>query len=285
MWCPSATLAVWANAWLAGQAAPDDVLDALSCWAPRQSVTAYDAVAAGHTGLPWPDVHDAGVVSLLQTLRTAAGHRSAAAPSITVILPVPGDVRGLPPGTQFERDALAAGEAVIVSHPGDPTVAVGLVPEFEYDDSDDESAVPDLCALSWTVYSLPGAPIIDHVELGEAEYELRLAVRSAADTLSTVGLGSAGADVDDPRGMVEQLLETTRHHHVPEPAPVRALRVLENAAHVDAIITVSAGLSRIGTQSLSQAQIASTALRPLASVVRSARMAALSAILHAAWQR
>ena len=73
MWCPSATLSVWANAWLAGKAAPDDVLDALSCWAPTHSVTAYDAVAAGHTGLPWPDIHDAGAVSLLQTLRTAAG--------------------------------------------------------------------------------------------------------------------------------------------------------------------------------------------------------------------
>ena len=121
-------------------------------------------------------------------------------------------------------------------------------------------------------------------QLGEAEYALRLAVRSAADALTTIGLGSAGVDVDDPRGMVEQVLESTRHHQVPEPAPSRALRVLENAAHVDAIITVSAGLSRIGTQSLSEAQIATDALRPLAAVVRSARMAALTAILHAAWQ-
>ncbi|WIM88694.1 hypothetical protein PT015_04155 [Candidatus Mycobacterium wuenschmannii] len=284
MWCPSATLSVWANAWLAGRAAPDDVLDALSCWAPAQSVTAYDSVAAGHTGLPWPDIHDAGVVSLLQTLRTAAGRSSTGTPSVAVVLPIPGDSRGLPPGTQFERDAMTAGEAVIVVHPDDPAKAVGLVPEFEYDESDDESVIPELAALSWTVYSLPGAPMLDHVELGEAEYDLRLAVRSAADALTTIGLGSAGVDVDDPRGMVEQLLESTRHHQIPEHAPSRAMRVLENAAHVDAIITVSAGLSRIGTQSLSEAQIATDALRPLAAVVRSARMAALSAILHSAWQ-
>jgi hypothetical protein len=285
MWCPSATLSVWANAWLAGQAAPDDVLDALSCWAPTQFVTAYDAVAAGHTGLPWPDIHDAGVVSLLQTLRTAAGRSSTGTPSITVVLPIPGDVRGLPPGSQFGRDAIAAGEAVIVTHPDDPGKAVGLVPEFEYDESDDELVIPGLAALSWTVYSLPGAPEIDRIELGEAEYDLRLAVRSAADTLTTIGLGSTGVDVEDPRGMVEQLLEATRHHQVPHSAPSRALRVLENAAHVDAIIAVSAGLSRIGTRSLSEAQIATDALRPLAAVVRSARMAALSAILQAAWQR
>ncbi len=284
MWCPSATLSIWANAWLAGKAAPDDVLDALSCWAPAQSVTAYDAVAAGHTGLPWPDLQDAGAVSLLQTLRTAAGRSATGPPSITVVLPVPGDVRGLSAGTQFERDALAAGEAVIVSSPEEPGVAVGLVPEFGYDDCDDERAVAELCALSWTVYSLPGAPAIDHSELGEAEYALRLAVRSAADALTTIGLGSAGVDIDDPRGLIEQLLESARQHQVPEHAPSRALRVLENAAHVDAIITVSAGLTRIGTQSLSEAQIATDALRPLAAVVRSARMAALSAILQAAWR-
>jgi hypothetical protein len=247
-------------------------------------VTAYDSVAAGHTGLPWPDVHDAGAVSLLQTVRTAAGRAMTGIPSIKVVLPVPGDVRGLAPGTQFERDALAAGEAVIVTHPDDPDVAVGLVPEFRYEEADDELLIPELCALSWTVYSLRSAPAFDRTELGEAEYGLRLAVRSAADALTTIGLGSAGVDVDDPRGLVEQLLESTRHHQVPEPAPSRALRVLENAAHVDAIITVSAGLSRIGTQSLSEAQIATDALRPLAAVVRSARMAALNAILQAAWQ-
>jgi hypothetical protein len=284
MWCPSATLSVWANAWLAGQAAPDDVLDALSCWAPAQSVTAYDAVAAGHTGLPWPDIHDAGVVSLLQTLRTAAGRPPTGTSSISVLLPIPGDSRGLTPGTQFERDAMAAGEALIVTHPEDRGKAVGLVPEFEYEESDDELVIPELAALSWTVYSLPSGPVLEQIELGEAEYELRLAVRSAADALTTIGFGSAGVDVDDPRGMVEQLLESGRHHQVPEAAPSRALRVLENAAHVDAIITVSAGLTRIGTQSLSEAQIATDALRPLAGVVRSARMAALNAILHAAWQ-
>jgi hypothetical protein len=283
MWCPSATLSVWANAWLAGKAAPDDFLDALSCWTPRQSVAAYDAIAAGHTGLPWPHVDDAGAMSLLQTLRTAAGRVATTAPAIHTVLPVPGDVRGLPAGTQFERDALTAGEALIVTDPDDPTKAVGLVPEFECDSSDDPS-IPESCALSWTVYALPGAPVPEHHELGEAEYALRSAVRSAADALTTVGLGSTGPDVEDPRGLVEQLLESTRHHRVPEHAPPRAVRVLENAAHVDAIMTVSTGLSPIGTQSSLEAHIASEALRPLAPVVRSARMAAVTAILRSAWR-
>ena len=302
MWCPSVSLSLWANAWLAGKAAPDDVLDALSLWAPMQSVTAYDAVAAGHTGLPWPDVHDAGTVSLLQTLRAAVGRPATPAPggpyrsrgTINVVLPAPGDVRGLAAGTQFERDALAAGEAVIISNPDDPGTAVGLVPEFSYSDLEEGGAAtdvdpdpPELCALSWMVYSLPGAPVFEHHELGDAEYTLRSAVRSAADALGTIGLGSATSDIVDPRGLVEQLLESSRQHRIPDHAPSRAVRVLENAAHVDAIIAVSAGLSRLpgpaGPQSSSEALIANNALRPLTAVVRSARMAAVSAILNSAW--
>ncbi len=287
MWCPSVSLAVWANAWLAGQAAPDDVLDALSQWAPRHSVTAYDAVAATSTGLPWPDLNDTGAVSLLQTLRTAAGPRPLCEPALSIALPVPGDVRGLPAGTTFARDAVATGEAVIVtSERGTP---IGLVPDFEYDDSDDDYAepvfeqLPDLCALSWTVYSLPTAPLPVHLDLGEAELTLRSAVRSAADALGRLRAGGTGLEVDDPRGLIEQLMDSARVHRAPDHAPARAMRVLENAAHVDAIITASAGLMPIATQSSSEAQIAGDALRPLSSVVRSARLAAVSAILHSAW--
>ena len=85
-------------------------------------------------------------------------------------------------------------------------------------------------------------------------------------------------------GLVEQVLESARRHRAPDHAPSRALRVLENAAHVDAIITVSSGLMPIGLQTSSEVQIANDALRPLARVVRSARMAALSAILYSAWR-
>lgn len=286
MWCPSATLAVWANSWLAGTAAPDDVLDSLSVWAPRHSVTAYDSAAAGRTGLPWPDLNGTGAVSLLQTLRTAAGP-APSGPSLSVALPVPGDVRGLPAGTQFQRDAIAVGEALIVTDPHVPSTAVGLVPDFEFDDDSDDSGFDtEVSALSWTVYSAPATPLAAHIDLGEAEYELRSAVRAAAEALGTLRTGmGGGADVDDPRGLVEQVLESGRGHRLPDHTPNRAVRVLENAAHVSAIITVSSGLMPIGLQSSSEVQIANDALRPLVGVVRAARIAALTAILHSAWRR
>ncbi|MGW0158698.1 hypothetical protein ACWDUN_05180 [Mycobacterium sp. NPDC003323] len=282
MWCPSASLTVWVNAWLAGVAAPDDVLDALSQWAPKHSVTAYDSVAAGSTGLPWPDLNHSGTMSLLQTMRTAAGPATGA-PALTLVMPVPGDVRGLPPDTQFQRDAITMGEAIIVGT--DPSRSVGMVPEYIYQDIDDPDYEPDPVSLAWTVYSVPGPGFVDHTDLGEAEYTLRSAVRAAADALGALSAGIGAADIDDPRGMVEQLLEATRLHRLPDHAPERAARVLENAAHVDAIITASSGLMPIGLQSSSEVRIASDTLRPLASVVRTARLAAISAILHSAWKR
>lgn len=282
MWCPSASLTVWVNAWLAGAAAPDDVLDALSQWAPKHSVTAYDSVAAGSTGLPWPDLDHSGTMSLLQTMRTAAGAPSGA-PALALILPVPGDVRGLPPDTQFQRDAVAMGEAIIVGQ--DPARSVGMVPEYSYEDVDDPDYEPDPVSLDWTVYSASQPAVIEHADLGEAEYTLRSAVRSAADALGALSASISAADIDDPRGMVEQLLEATRMHRLPDHAPERAVRVLENAAHVDAIITASSGLMPIGLQTSSEIAIASDTLRPLASVVRTARLAAISAILYSAWRR
>lgn len=282
MWCPSASLTVWVNAWLAGVAAPDDVLDALSQWAPKHSVTAYDSVAAGNTGLPWPDLNHSGTMSLLQTMRTAAGPATGS-PAVALILPVPGDVRGLPPDTQFQRDAITMGEAIIVGT--QPGRSVGLVPEYAYEDIDDPDYEPDPVSLAWTVYSVLAPVILEHHDLGEAEYTLRSAVRSAADALSALSAGIGVADIDDPRGMVEQLLEATRLHRLPDHTPERALRVLENAAHIDAIITASSGLIPIGLQTSSEVQIASDTLRPLATVVRTARLAAISAILYSAWRR
>lgn len=280
MFCPSVSLSVWSNAWLAGHAAPDDVLDALSAWAPCHSVIAYDAVAAGHTGLPWPDIDAAGAMSLLQTVRTVAGRRGddswPARPAVLPALPVPGDVRGLAVGTQFQTDALDAGEAVLVGGCG---AAVGLVPTFEWEDcADEQDAQPPV--LSWSVYSLPDVPAIDHPDLGDAEYALRTAVRSAAEALDGLRLCPGG---EDPRAMVEEAMAATSHHRIPDHAPSRAVRVLSTAAHVDAIITVSTGMAPIGTQSASEVRIADSAMRPLTAVVRSARLAAVTAILHSAW--
>jgi hypothetical protein len=283
MWCPSVSLSVWSNAWLAGKAAPDDVLDALLAWAPTHSVVAYDAMAAGRTGLPWPDVDIAGPMSLLQTVRAATGAGAcdrSPEPAIDVLLPVPGDVRGLPPGSQFAADALEAGEAMVVSGPGGESI--GMVPDFPAtDDEFGEQEGLGPAVLTWSVYALPGRPAAEVLDLGEAEYSLRSAVRSAAEMLGGLELSAGGCA--DPRALVEEVLRANAHHRLPDHAPPRAARVLATAAHVDAIITVGTEVAPIGTQTASEARIADEAMRPLASVVRAARSAAVTAVLRSAW--
>lgn len=274
MWCPSTSLSVWANAWLAGRAAPDDVLDALSAWAPVQSVAAYDAISIGESGVAWSGGPNGGAAALLQLVRGAGP--SAAGDGIRPVFPVPGDVRGLPPGTAFAQEAILAGEAVLIAA-ADASSPVGLVPAY----CDDADGGGELC---WTVFPLTSLPASEQHDLGDAEYALRSAVRTAAEALGSTGSRWADYGVEDPRLRVEQMVEATMLHRIPDHAPNRALRVLQSAAHVEAIITVSADLLTASAQSSAAVQRAADAVAPLATVVRTARSAAVTEILHSAWR-
>ncbi|WP_024443410.1 MULTISPECIES: hypothetical protein [unclassified Mycobacterium] len=276
MWCPSTSLSVWANAWLAGRAAPDDVLDALSAWAPVQSVAAHDAVVASSVGLSWPDACDGGAAALLQLVRGAGP--SAAGAGIRPVFPVPGDVRGLPAGTVFSQEAILAGEAVLLGS-SDASTPIGLVPAYSEDADADYAA--ELC---WTVFPLTSVPAGEQHDLGDAEYSLRSAVRTAAEALGSTGSRWADYGVADPRLRVEQMMEAALLHRIPDHAPNRAVRVLQSAAHVEAIITVSADLLTASAQTSAAVQRAVDAVAPLASVVRAARSAAVTEILQSAWR-
>ena len=105
-----------------------------------------------------------------------------------------------------------------------PTIrAIGLIPEFEYDDEDDltdDDRAAEPCALAWTAYSLPTNPAtanpnFDQIDLGEAEYALKSAVRSAAETLGALQLGSSGEGWTT-RGLVEQVLGQSIDRITPE---------------------------------------------------------------------
>ncbi len=89
-----------------------------------------------------------------------------------------------------------------------------------------------MSGLSWTVYSLPAAPVAEHLDLGEAEYALRSAVRSAADALGAIRAEAGGVDVADPRRLVEQVLESSGRHQRARPRPVaRVAGAGERRAH------------------------------------------------------
>ncbi len=79
-------------------------------------------------------------------------------------------------------------------------------------------------------------------------------------------------------------MEAALVHRIPDHAPSRAVRVLHSAAHVEAIIAVSADLLTASAQTSAAVQRAVDMVAPLTAVVRSARSAAVTAILHSAWR-
>src|SRR5690606_10735427 len=139
---PSATLTLWAGSWLAGRSAPDDVLEALHAWAPRHTLAAGDPATGGRTDLPWSalaETSGTAVMPLLKMIRQALAVPGA---ELRLVLPVPGDVRGLPVGTAFAADAIDAGEGILIGVP--ESEGTGLIPSVTEDST-----------LQWTVYSVP----------------------------------------------------------------------------------------------------------------------------------
>ena len=264
MCSPSATLTVWAGSWLAGRSAPDDVLDALRAWSVHHSVAAGDPVTGGRTGLPWPTAEPlesgSGIMTLLKVIRQVANEPGA---QMRLVLPVPGDARGLPAATEFATAAMDAEEGVIVGVPGSEGVA--LVPQWIGED-----------ALQWTVFDTPIPVPIPDMTLGEAEYAMREAVREAAEALMQLHTTAVGGD-DDPRELIEDELADYSRHIYPDSAPLRARRILDSADHVAAILTVAQQTAPSSPSSASAVQAQETLLRPLWNAIRAARLAAVNA--------
>ncbi|MGH3611937.1 MAG: hypothetical protein ACRDRK_04860 [Pseudonocardia sp.] len=265
MSCPSATLTVWTSAWLAGAAAPDDVLDALGPWAEAHDVQAVDAGTSETTMLPPPGEPVSSVTFLLAALRRSAGGRGASGPA-RLVLPVPGDVRGLPGPGAFSCEATAAGEGVFYVDAG-----LGVVPAKVADG-----------VLRWTVFQVPEpGPAPEFVALGQAERELRDQVRRSASVLTSLGLARHRPGV---REEIAAALRARPRSMWPDGMPGQALRVLQHADEVEAILSAascddpggSPAESTLSSLSAAAASACSDALRPIETAVRVARRAAVA---------
>ncbi|MDV8076916.1 hypothetical protein R4P47_10135 [Rhodococcus sp. IEGM 1370] len=267
----SASLALWAGSWLAGSSSPDDVIDAMSEWAPMHLVGAGDPDAANDFGLQYPGYAE-GIAGLLPAIRAAATASTPTAGDdrIKLVLPAPGAVSGLPANTDFSRAALNTGQAVVIGTSGN--TGIGLVPVVEGPD-----------ALRWTVYSIV-VPEHGHRDrgLGEAEYEMREAVRGAADALARMqSLPTRTLDAD-PRTRIAELIADAARHRYPADMSDRAFRVLESADRVAAILTVAAGSAPSEAPTASAAAAREELVRPLWAAVRTARTIAVATSIEAA---
>ncbi|GGC58609.1 hypothetical protein IEU95_06755 [Hoyosella rhizosphaerae] len=264
---PSATLAVWGSSWLNGHSAPDDVIDALHQWAPLHFITVGERVTHAPAMDSWAEESDGSAMHLLRLLRHVCGTTSA----ISVVLPAPGDARGLPPGTAFSAAAFSEGEAVILHS---DTESMGLVPSAEGDEG-----------LSWCIFPLEqAAPLVQPHPLGEAEYLLRTATRDAAAALGTLEFTDL-AGPGDVRPLIVEALADLSTFRYPDSIPPRAARVFDSANEIDAILRVADDHSPLGSLTATGATAREDVLRPLRTAVREARLAAIYACADAGRRR
>ena len=152
---PAGRFAVWATAWLTGRASSDDALDAM-----------VGDTAHRVAGLPGTD-EAVPLGWALSALRGAGEHR------IRLVLPVPGDVRGLPRVPGLAESAVEAGQSAVGER-------LALVPE---------PLGPEV--VQWTAFDLTGAPPVPppvEGSLRAVSGALDLAVGDAARTLAGLDL-------------------------------------------------------------------------------------------------
>jgi hypothetical protein len=251
-------MAVWTSAWLSGAAAADDVLDALQEWAELHEVVAADEDLAAALEIPVRGEPGGAPAAFLAAVRRAGVE------SGRLVMPVPGDVRGLGGASMFATEALRAGESVILNN-------LGVVPERIGNAA--EGGI-----VRWTVFEVAHTAPPPVVPLGEAEHELTGAMRVAAGMLIELGVAKQRDGVREE--LQARVAERTKSSW-PAGMPQRALRVLQRAAEVSAILELAMEDEPGGALSASAALKRAEALRPLFSAVRTARCAAVAEAVRA----
>jgi len=194
---------------------------------------------------------------------------------LRLALPVAGHPLGLTGPPEFNALAMAAGEAVLTVG----AVALGLVPEVR-----EAGPAGDLhVEVEWRCLPVREAPPADVPSLGEAERELAEALRDATEALAKLDVAGAGPSAQ--AALEAYRARAARGREVLAPGyPPRAVRVLELAQRVGALVTMAAdgdGAAVSASQIAARAEV----LRPVERTARRAQVAAYNAYVEEAERR
>ncbi|MEV5318970.1 hypothetical protein AB0K92_15180 [Streptomyces sp. NPDC052687] len=249
----SGRLAAWGNALLAGLVSPDEAVLA---------IVGEDAVhrVAGLPGESAP----VGLTLALGRLRALG------ATGLRVALPAPGHPLGLSGPPEFNARALEAEEAVICHG-----AALGMVPEVTEAGPEGDVHVE----VVWHCLAVREAPPADVPSLGEAERELAEALREATEVLTRLDVAASGpvaaAAMEAYRARAERGREVLAPGY-----PPRAVRVLELAQRVGALVSLAYENGHGGAVSAAEMAARAQALRPVDRTARRAQVAAYNAIVE-----
>ncbi|MGY1722652.1 hypothetical protein [Blastococcus sp. SYSU DS0533] len=235
---PAGRLAIWATAWLGGRASYDEALDAVT------GDTAHRV-----SGLPGTEA----AVPLREALSALRGLGER---RLRLVLPAPGDVRGVPAAPGLAPLALEAGQVAV----GERVV---LVPE---------PIGPGV--VQWTAFPLdgvPAAPPAVEGTLRAASGALDLAMADAARTLADLDLARWHPEVP---ALLADLGRPVRGVVLPDDTDPLALSLLARGMRLAAVLDLALADAPGGAVTHRQAAARDEALRPLSTSVREAITAA-----------
>lgn len=248
----SVRFAAWGTAVLAGRADRADLADLVRAIRDPQD---DDHLLSG----PDATEEEPGLLAEGFDLLAGAGVRG-----LRPVLPVPGDLSGLPGPPEFNVVACEVGECVIgTGGPDGSAGALGLVPLItEYG-----SALEPGTSVTWTAHAVERRPHLDVADLGEADRDLRRALTEATTLLRELDVARWRPEVAeqwaDLSGAVLDPLA------LPPGWPARAVAVLGTALRLRAIVDLAVDDDG-GAVSGWEAGRRRTALRQLDGVARRA---------------
>ncbi|GAB3154381.1 hypothetical protein GCM10027290_48770 [Micromonospora sonneratiae] len=249
----SSRFVAWVRAWRAGLVPYDEIADEI---AGDEEHLVADAPGT------WTDV----------PLRQALTSFSKLSPDeIRLVLPAPGDPRGLPGPGPFAGAALVAEEAVVAR-------GLGLIPEVRTHTSGSGMTFE---TVLWRVYPLPdNAPAASATHPGTAEAEAELSVALAETTAALTRLDVAQWR-PELAGALAELRRPNGGTDLPPGFDPRARRLFARASVLDQVLALAGHAAPGGAINGYEAQQRDAALRPLTTACRRALVAACNAPLAA----
>jgi hypothetical protein len=246
----SARFVAWVRAWRAGLVPYDEIADEI---ADDEEHLVADAPGA------WTDI----------SLREALATLSKLHPDeVRLVLPAPGDPRGLPGPGQFSDAALLAGEGVLAG-------PLGVVPQLRTHTS---GSGDTFSTVLWQVYPLDPARQRSHGEPGPAEAEAELATVLAESTARLARLDIAQWR-PELAGALAALRRPDHRTDLPPGFDPRARRLYARANVLDQVLALAEHAAPGGAINGYEASQRDEALRPLTAACRRALVAACNAPL------
>lgn len=242
----SARFTSWARAWRAGLISFDEIVDEL---------TADEEQHVSDLPGTW------GEVELRQALPALAKLHPD---EIRLVLPVPGDPRGLPGPSRFTDHALLAGEAVLAGQ-------LGLVPQARQHVS---GSGDTFTTVLWRAFDLPRVPPPDATSVREADAALTVTLHEATARLVRLDVAQWRPEL---AGALQALRRPDPETDLPAGYDQRARRLYARAGVLDRVLTLAEQAAPGGALNSYEAQRRDDALRPLATACRNALVAACNA--------